>query len=150
MAVIPLRFLNAYLFSINPMKVAEDQMVELANGEKVSVREKLIRYQSECTVALHDYWMHGMAINTRVNPSDIRTERKLGPVTYSRGRIERVLPKFMDYAASIGQPLERGILMQVGRHQEQSRKQRSRARQNRIFRSTAQRRWTTPPTTWGR
>lgn len=71
MAVIPLRFLNAYLFSINPMKVAEDQMVELSNGEKVSVREKLIRYQSECTVALHDYWMHGTALNLRPVPHDV-------------------------------------------------------------------------------
>ena len=109
--VIPLRTLNAFLFSINPSKVPEDKFMQI-DGEDISVRDNLIKYQSECTVALHDYWMHGMAINTRVNPSDIRTERKLGPVTYSRGRIERVLPKFMDYAASIGQPLERGILMQ--------------------------------------
>lgn len=108
--VLPIRTLNAFLFSINPSRVPEDKFMQI-DGEDISVRDNLIKYQSECTVALHDYWMHGMAINTRVNPSDVRTERKMGPVTYSRGRIERVLPKFMDYAASLGQPLERTMLM---------------------------------------
>lgn len=71
MAVIPLRFLNAYLFSINPMKIPDDKTVPLSDGTEVSVREKIIRYQAECTVVLHDYWMHGVALNLRPVPHDV-------------------------------------------------------------------------------
>lgn len=109
--VLPIRALNAFLFSINPQKVPADKFMEI-NGIDVNIRENLIKYQDECTVALHDYWLHGMAINTRENPSDVRSQKKMGPVVYSRGRIERVLPKFLGYAETVGQPLDKTLLTQ--------------------------------------
>lgn len=99
--VLPLRSLNAFLFSINPQKIPNEE-----------IRNTLIQYQDECTVALHDYWLHGVAINTRENPSDIKSKAKMGPVAYSRGRIERVLPKFLAYAESLGNPLDKNTLVQ--------------------------------------
>lgn len=107
--VLPLRTLNAFLFSINAQKIPEDKFFT-RDGVDVYVKANIMMYQDECTVALHDYWMHGMAINTRENPSDVNSERKMGPVTYSRNRIERVLPKFLDYAESLGQPIEKEVL----------------------------------------
>lgn len=46
---IPLKKLNGWLFSINPEKT------------KISLRDKLVKYQEECFTALHDYWTHGQA-----------------------------------------------------------------------------------------
>lgn len=48
---IPLKKLNAFLFSINPNKVRSD------------LREMLEHYQEECAAALFSYWTHGYAIN---------------------------------------------------------------------------------------
>lgn len=44
---MPLKKLNGWLFSINPSKVKE------------SIRSKLIAYQEECFLVLHEYWTTG-------------------------------------------------------------------------------------------
>lgn len=54
MLSIPVKKLNGWLFGINPNKVRPD------------LKERLIEFQEECFAALHDYWMHGSAINTRL------------------------------------------------------------------------------------
>lgn len=46
---IPLKKLNGWLFSINPLNIKE------------SLQGKLIKYQEECFTALHDYWTIGQA-----------------------------------------------------------------------------------------
>ncbi|WP_336432516.1 phage antirepressor N-terminal domain-containing protein [Providencia rettgeri] len=53
MLCMPLRKLNGWLFSINPNKV------------KVAIRDKLISYQEESFIAIHDYWVKGQATNPR-------------------------------------------------------------------------------------
>lgn len=53
MVCIPITKLNGWLFSINPEKV------------KSEIREKVIQYQEECFVVLHDYWQKGEAVNPR-------------------------------------------------------------------------------------
>lgn len=96
MAVVPLRFLNSYLFSINPMRIPEDHVTELANGDKVSVREKLIRYQAECTVVLHDYWMHGTALNLRPVPHDVTYPFKDARIS-SRPQLVEAVKKYAKF-----------------------------------------------------
>ncbi|WP_374349612.1 phage antirepressor N-terminal domain-containing protein [Chitinimonas sp.] len=54
MTCIPLRKLPAWLYSINPNKVAPE------------LREKVVAYQEECDEALWDYWTQGSANNPRV------------------------------------------------------------------------------------
>lgn len=49
MVCLPLRKIPAFLYSVNPSKV------------KPELREKIIRYQSECDDALWDYWSQGSA-----------------------------------------------------------------------------------------
>ncbi len=49
MLCLPLRKIPAFLYSINPNKVSPE------------LREKIIRYQSECDDALWDYWTKGVA-----------------------------------------------------------------------------------------
>lgn len=49
MVCLPLRKLPAWLYSINPSKVAPE------------LRDKVVRYQSECDDALWDYWTKGSA-----------------------------------------------------------------------------------------
>ncbi|MEQ5715004.1 phage antirepressor N-terminal domain-containing protein [Providencia rettgeri] len=44
---MPLKKLNGWLFSINPSKVKE------------SIRSKLVAYQEECFLVLHEYWTTG-------------------------------------------------------------------------------------------
>ena len=61
MLCIPLRKLSGWLFSINPAKVKE------------SIRPKVIQYQEECFVVLHDYWTKGEATNPRNTTVDERT-----------------------------------------------------------------------------
>lgn len=50
MLAMPVRKLPLWLATINPNKVRED------------IRPKVILYQEECAVALHDYWTKGTAI----------------------------------------------------------------------------------------
>lgn len=49
MVCLPLRKIPAFLYSVNPSKV------------KAELREKIVRYQSECDDALWDYWTSGNA-----------------------------------------------------------------------------------------
>ncbi len=49
MICLPLRKLHAWLYSVNPNKVAPE------------LRDKIIRYQNECDDALYDYWSKGSA-----------------------------------------------------------------------------------------
>ncbi|RNT31828.1 hypothetical protein B9475_000610 [Proteus mirabilis] len=53
MLCMPLRKLNGWLFSINPNKV------------KPAIKDKLIAYQEESFIAIHDYWIKGQANNPR-------------------------------------------------------------------------------------
>lgn len=55
MLCIPLTKLNGWLFSINPNKIPNPE-----------IRAKVIQYQEECFVVLHDYWHRGAALNPRV------------------------------------------------------------------------------------
>ena len=57
---IDLKRLNALLFSINANRIPD-----------LETRNRVIRYQEECVVALHDYWMHGAAVNMRITSHDI-------------------------------------------------------------------------------
>lgn len=50
MVCLPLRKLAAWLYSINPNKVADH------------LRDKVTRYQDECDDALWDYWTKGVAV----------------------------------------------------------------------------------------
>lgn len=54
MVVLPLQYLNGWLFGID------------VNRVKKECRAALIRYQRECFQALYDYWHQGVAINPRV------------------------------------------------------------------------------------
>ena len=94
---IPISKLNAFLFSINPMKVSG---FISRDGVDTSKRELLIKYQDECAIALHDYWMQGMAINTRRTPylDEPDAPIEYGPVAASRPRLRRVMASFCDYA----------------------------------------------------
>ena len=88
--IIPLTSVNAFLFSINRNKISPDDMIDtkLANGEVVreSKRAKLIRYQDECAMALHDYWIHGAAMNFRANPSELDSQKTYDILQTSRKR----------------------------------------------------------------
>jgi hypothetical protein len=54
MLCLPLDKISAWLMIISPNKVHE------------GIRERLIRYQTECAEALYSYWTKGAAINPRV------------------------------------------------------------------------------------
>ena len=88
--IIPLSSVNAFLFSINRNKINPEDMIEtrLANGDiiKESKRAKLIRYQDECAMALHDYWIHGAAMNFRANPSELDSQKTYDILQTSRKR----------------------------------------------------------------
>ena len=94
---IPISKLNAFLFSINPSRV--NGFIS-RGGVDTSKRELLIRYQDECAIALHDYWMQGVAINTRRTPYMEEDDAPIeyGPVATSRPRLRRVMAAFCDYA----------------------------------------------------
>lgn len=59
MVCLPLHYLNGWLFGVNPSRV---------NPE---IKEKLIRYQTECYEVLWDYWTTGIA-----KWGDIRQQRE--------------------------------------------------------------------------
>lgn len=54
MICLPLKKLNGWLFSISPERVRAD------------LKEKVIAYQEECFVVLHDYYNKGVAVNPRI------------------------------------------------------------------------------------
>lgn len=63
-AVISLTKLNGFLMLIPISEVPEE------------FKQDLLRYQVECFDVLHDYWIHGIAINRRETPSDINSRFK--------------------------------------------------------------------------
>lgn len=60
---LPVSEINLFLAQIN------------INNVNVEAREALYLYQKECGAALHDYWFHGMSINSRSNPSRVSSDR---------------------------------------------------------------------------
>lgn len=61
MLCIPLTKLNGWLFSINPFKIPDPE-----------IRNKVILYQEECFIVLHNYWLKGAAINGRFFDENIK------------------------------------------------------------------------------
>lgn len=53
MMVLPVKRVNAYLYSINPNKIRED------------LQERIRLYQDECADVLYNYWARGYAVNPR-------------------------------------------------------------------------------------
>jgi len=100
--IIPLTSVNAFLFSVNRNKIPADDIIEttLANGEVVreSKRAKLIRYQDECAMALHDYWIHGAAMNFRAKPSELDSQMTYDILQTSRKRYNN---RFNSLVASV-------------------------------------------------
>ncbi len=62
MVCLPLRKLPAWLYSVNPNKVAPE------------LRDKIIQYQAECDDALWDYWTKGQATRPSVKGADRLTQ----------------------------------------------------------------------------
>lgn len=93
--IIPLSSLNAYLFSINRKNLVDGELVTttLADGStrQESKKQKIIRYQDECTVVLYDYWTHGAAMNFRANASDIDSQKNYDILQTSRKRYNNML-----------------------------------------------------------
>lgn len=93
--IIPLSSLNAFLFSINRKNLNDSDLVTttLADGSTIqeSKKQKLIRYQDECTVVLYDYWTHGAAMNFRANPSEIDSQKNYDILQTSRKRYNNML-----------------------------------------------------------
>lgn len=46
------------------------------------VQEKLTVYKSECSVALRDYWVRGVAVNPRFHAGDVHTNTPLKDLDY--------------------------------------------------------------------
>lgn len=63
-AIVPLKKLNGFLMLL-PFDKVQDEM-----------REDLLLYQVECFELLHDYWIHGVAINRRETPYDVTSKFK--------------------------------------------------------------------------
>lgn len=93
--IIPLTSLNAFLFSINRKNLSDSELVTttLADGStrQESKKQKLIRYQDECTVVLYDYWTHGAAMNFRANPSELDSQKNYDILMTSRKRYNNML-----------------------------------------------------------
>lgn len=91
---MPLRRLPGFLFNINPNQIKNPE-----------VRERVVRYQDECFVVLHDYWMHGLAANLRTNPSDIDSGYK-DARAFSRPALAKACQRLAAHAAKIGKAAE--------------------------------------------
>ncbi|CAL9976546.1 anti-repressor Ant [Vibrio phage D148] len=63
-AIVSLKKLNGFL-----MLLPYDQVQE-------EMKDDLLRYQVECFELLHDYWIHGVAINRRETPYDVTSKFK--------------------------------------------------------------------------
>lgn len=84
---VPLKRLNTFLFSINPNQIQDAE-----------IKTRMIKYQEECVIALHDYWLHGAAFNGRNNPSDIDSGYK-DARAYSRPALVASCNRVAEYAA---------------------------------------------------
>ena len=56
--------LNGFLMLLPYSDVPED------------LKDELMKYQVECFSALHDYWIHGVALNRRETPYDVKSKFK--------------------------------------------------------------------------
>lgn len=63
-AIVELRKLNGFLMLLPYNEVQEE------------MKDDLLRYQVECFEVLHDYWIHGVALNRRETPYDITSKFK--------------------------------------------------------------------------
>ncbi len=105
-ACIPLKKLNAFLFSINPNKVRAD------------LREMLEHYQEECAAALYNYWTFGYALNPRlVTPAQ---QSLFIHVQEKHGELPSAIPvtdawKWMIYSQVAGAPSRNVLLGMVKR-----------------------------------
>ena len=63
-AIISIKKLNGFLMLLPYSEVADE------------FRGDLLRYQVECFELLHDYWIHGVALNRRETPYDITSKFK--------------------------------------------------------------------------
>lgn len=92
--IIPLTSVNAFLFSINRNNLSDSDLVTttLADGStiKESKKQKLIRYQDECAIVLHDYWIHGAAMNFRANPHELESQKTFDILQTSRKRFNNM------------------------------------------------------------
>lgn len=92
--IIPLTSVNAFLFSINRKNLSDSDLVTttLADGStiKESKKQKLIRYQDECAIVLHDYWIHGAAMNFRANPHELESQKTFDILQTSRKRFNNM------------------------------------------------------------
>ncbi len=92
--ILPLTSVNAFLFTINPNKMDPSDVVTttLADGStfKESKQQKLIRYQNECQMVLHDYWIHGAAMNFRAEPHELESQKTYDILQTSRKRFNNM------------------------------------------------------------
>lgn len=92
--ILPLTSVNAFLFSINRKNLSDSDLVTttLADGStfKESKKQKLIRYQDECQMALHDYWIHGAAMNFRAEPHELESQKTYDILQTSRKRFNNM------------------------------------------------------------
>ena len=91
---LPLKRLNAFLFGINPNQIKDPE-----------VRSRVIKYQEECVIALHDYWMHGAAMNLRTTPSDIDSGYK-DARAFSRPALSKACQRLAAHGAKIGKKVD--------------------------------------------
>lgn len=99
--ILPLTSVNAFLFSINRKNLRDDDLVTttLADGTsyKESKKAKLIRYQDECQMALHDYWIHGAAMNFRAEPSELESQKTYDILQASRKRYNNMFNNLVSH-----------------------------------------------------
>lgn len=92
--ILPLTSVNAFLFSINRKNLSDTDLVTttLADGSsfKESKKQKLIRYQDECAIVLHDYWIHGAAMNFRAEPHELESQKTYNILQTSRKRFNNM------------------------------------------------------------
>ncbi|APA83241.1 phage antirepressor N-terminal domain-containing protein [Francisella tularensis] len=63
MILLPLKYLNGWLFGIDDKKVKNNQ-----------IREKILQYKEECYDVLNDYFKHGVAVNDNFNDTQAQIE----------------------------------------------------------------------------
>lgn len=115
--IIPLTSVNAFLFTINPSNLKPEDTVTttLANGTTFteSKQVKLIRYQNECQMVLHDYWIHGAAMNFRAEPHELESQKTYDILLTSRKRFNNMFNNLVatviDNKGLRGQEFEDGV-----------------------------------------
>lgn len=129
--IIPLSSVNAFLFSINRKNLSDDDKVTTrkADGTVIteSKKEKLIRYQDECSTVLYDYWQHGAAMNFRANASDIDSQKTHDILQTSRKRynnmFNNLVASILDGKGKRGEEFEEAVKEFTGELEAQIRDQ---------------------------